>query len=98
MFFQVKDESDEFCRLYGLSEVAFLDHIRESQGERAREILDREGEGGEGRQGEGEGEDEAVAMPLRNLDARMFNPTAVKRPDGMPDIERLREIYQHSNG
>ena len=93
--FQIKDESDAFCRLYSMSEMGLLNHLRDLQGERAKKVLDQEGlpisiQGG--------GAKEEAPPPPPGLDSRLFDPKAIKKPDGMPDIEKLKEIYRSSNG
>lgn len=68
-----------------MSEIAFLDHIRDLQTERANEVLDRE---------DFELDENPHLIP--GLDPKMFDPMSVTSKNGMPDIEKLKQIFRHS--
>lgn len=91
---QVKKSDDDFCHLYGMSEIALLDRLREEQGARAEALLAGQQEGPV----EGDGSEEGLFVDVDRAAAVgrvQLNPMEFLDANGRPDIEKLRENFVH---
>ena len=79
--FTVNEGSDAFCKFYGISEMSFIDQIRDLMSERADKILAEKGEVDQDYDSKS------------NVNAQRFQPLLVTKKDGSPDIERLKQLY-----
>lgn len=77
------ESDDDFCRFYAISEMAFLDHLRRMQGERAERVLAEQNR---------TLDDADSFLGVHDPFRPVFH---VKKPDGSPDIEALKKIYRH---
>ena len=78
--YQLKNSSDELCRHLAMTEVTFVDELREVQGQRALKLLrDRKSDSG-------------PDVPV-TVNPDLFRMHL--KPGGIPDIETMKQIFPY---